>query len=220
MESVINILKSINFFEDLDDKALDMLSQYTIVKKYPKDSIMLYEGESSSNISFLVSGLARVYKIDKFDNEIFLYHIYEGHMITELSTLNTDTITCASNISIDDDALIVDIDYHKFKDDFIFTNILTSKFLDEVFSKTQKLQCVVNRELVFDSTAKVAHFLSDNLGMFNKLKRAESSSLLHIQPETLSRVLNKLKRSGVIEIETKKVKILDQDKLYSIFQGV
>ncbi|MBL6970344.1 MAG: winged helix-turn-helix domain-containing protein, partial [Campylobacterales bacterium] len=180
----------------------------------------MYEGESSTNISFLQSGLARVYKMDKFGNEIFLYHIYKHQLITELSALNENVITCVSNISIDEDTIIIDIDFNKFRDDFIYTNILTTNFLQEVFAKTQKLQCVVNRELVFDSMAKVAHFLSENLEMFNKLKRTEVALLLHLQPETLSRVVKKLQRQELIGMEVKKVFIVDEDGLKNIFQGV
>jgi CRP/FNR family transcriptional regulator len=56
--------------------------------------------------------------------------------------------------------------------------------------------------------------------MFNKLKRAESSVLLHIQPETLSRVLKKLKRLEIIDIDVKKVKVINPMRLNDIFQGV
>ena len=220
MKSIIDTLKSLEFFKPLNDSELLKLSEYCIVKTYPKDAIMLYEGEHSTNISFLVSGLAKVYKMDKYDNEIFLYNIYKDNMISELSTLNSNVITCLSNISIDEDSIIIDINYDKFRDDFISSNILTTNFLNEIFSKTQKLQCIINRELVFDSTAKVAHFFSENLEMFNKLKRAESSVLLHIQPETLSRVLKKLKRLEIIDIDVKKVKVINPMRLNDIFQGV
>jgi CRP/FNR family transcriptional regulator len=220
MKNIIEYLRELNFFEPLDDNDLEKLSQYCIVKKYTKDSIMMYEGEHNTNISFLVSGLAKVYKMDKYDNEIFLYHIYKTSMIAELSTLNSNVIKCASNISIEEDTVMIDIDYCKFRDDFISTNILTNNFLNEIFSKTQKLQCVVNRELVFDSTAKVAHFLSENLETFNKTKRANSALLLHIQPETLSRVIKKLIRQNIINVESKYVTVLDKLKLIALFQGV
>jgi len=218
--SKIEYLKSISFFKDLSQSDLEKIESYSILRKYPKGSIMMYEGESSTNISFLQSGLARVYKMDKFGNEIFLYHIYKHQLITELSALNENVITCVSNISIDEDTIIIDIDFNKFRDDFISTNILTTNFLQEVFAKTQKLQCVVNRELVFDSMAKVAHFLSENLEMFNKLKRTEVALLLHLQPETLSRVVKKLQRQELIGMEVKKVFIVDEDGLKNIFQGV
>ena len=61
--------------------------------------------------------------------------------------------------------------------------------------------------------------LSDDLEMFNSLKRQDVSFMLHIQPETLSRVLKKLKRSDIIEVENSKVSILDENLLNNIFRG-
>jgi len=61
--------------------------------------------------------------------------------------------------------------------------------------------------------------LSDDLNMFNSLKRQEVSFMLHIQPETLSRVLKKLKRSDIIEIENSKISILNVELLNNIFRG-
>jgi CRP/FNR family transcriptional regulator len=61
--------------------------------------------------------------------------------------------------------------------------------------------------------------LNDDLEMFNSLKRQEVSFMLHIQPETLSRVLKKLKRSEIISIKSTKITILDKEKLKQVYQG-
>lgn len=62
--------------------------------------------------------------------------------------------------------------------------------------------------------------ISSDLKMFNSLKRQDVSFMLHIQPETLSRVLKKLSRDGIIEIENQKIEIKDKIALNSIFKGV
>ena len=62
--------------------------------------------------------------------------------------------------------------------------------------------------------------LTQDLEMFNKLKRQEVSFMLHIQPETLSRVLKKLLRNGTINIENGEVTITNEEDLISIFKGV
>jgi len=43
--------------------------------------------------------------------------------------------------------------------------------------------------------------------------------MLHIQPETLSRVLKKLKRSEIIEIINSKIIVKNKEKLFSIYSG-
>lgn len=169
---------------------------------------------------FLVKGLLKVYKLDKFDNEIFLYHVYENSMISELTRLEDEGIYCFSNAEFTEDSKVLSIDYKKFKEMFLEKNILTMKLMNTLLEKTHQLQCIVNRELVFDATAKVAFMLNQDLDMFNKRKRQEVSFMLHIQPETLSRVLKRLTRNGTIEIVEGKIKILNQEMLVSTFKGV
>ena len=92
--------------------------------------------------------------------------------------------------------------------------------MEVILEKTNQLKWIVNRELVFDATAKVAFMISQDLEMFNKLKRQEVSFLLHIQPETLSRVLKRLTRNGIIQIDNGNIIISNQEELISIFRGV
>jgi len=169
---------------------------------------------------FLIEGQIKVYKIDKYDNEIFLYYIYPNSMISELSNLNENKIQCFSNAEFVDDSLILSIDYEKFKKMFLYENEFILKFIEELIYKNQQLQCIVNRELVFDATSKVAFMLINDLKMFNQLKRTEVSLLLHIQPETLSRVLKKLSRSEIITIEKGKIIINNEEELRSIYLGI
>lgn len=218
--TVQETIKSIDFFKELDENQTEELSLISNVVTYPEKSILFYESDTSSQILFLVSGLLKIYKIDKFDNEIFLYHIYANSMISELSRLDDEGIYCFSNAEFTEDSVVLSIDYKKFKENFLSKNILTMKMMDTLLEKTHQLQCIVNRELVFDATAKVAFMLNQDLDMFNKLKRQEVSFMLHIQPETLSRVLKRLSRNNIIEVKESKILILNQDMLVSTFRGI
>lgn len=208
------------FFENLSDEQIDVLSNFSFISKYEKDSILFYETDLKTNLLFLVSGLIKIYKYDKFDNEIFLYHIYSNSLISELSNLNTNEIFCFSNASFIEDSVVLSIDFLKLQEHFLNNNLLVKELMNSLLKKTNQLQSLVNRELVFDATAKVAYMLVSDLNMFNKLKRQDVSFMLHIQPETLSRVLKKLSRDNIIEIENQQVIIKDEIALNSIFKGV
>ena len=213
-------IKSLDFFENLSDNQIDILSNFSFISKYEKDSILFYETDLKTNLLFLVSGLIKIYKYDKFDNEIFLYHIYSNSLISELSNLNTNEIFCFSNASFIEDSVVLSIDFLKLQEHFLNNNLLVKELMSSLLKKTNQLQSLVNRELVFDATAKVAYMLVSDLNMFNKLKRQDVSFMLHIQPETLSRVLKKLSRDNIIEIENQQVIIKDEIALNSIFKGV
>ena len=213
-------IRSLDFFENLSDNQIDILSNFSFISKYEKDSILFYETDLKTNLLFLVSGLIKIYKYDKFDNEIFLYHIYSNSLISELSNLNTNEIFCFSNASFIEDSVVLSIDFLKLQEHFLNNNLLVKELMNSLLKKTNQLQSLVNRELVFDATAKVAYMLVSDLKMFNNLKRQDVSFMLHIQPETLSRVLKKLSRDNIIEIENQQVIIKDEIALNSIFKGV
>ena len=213
-------IRSLDFFENLSDNQIDILSNFSFISKYEKDSILFYETDLKTNLLFLVNGLIKIYKYDKFDNEIFLYHIYSNSLISELSNLNTNEIFCFSNASFIEDSVVLSIDFLKLQEHFLNNNLLVKELMSSLLKKTNQLQSLVNRELVFDATAKVAYMLVSDLKMFNNLKRQDVSFMLHIQPETLSRVLKKLSRDNIIEIENQQVIIKDEIALNSIFKGV
>ena len=141
-------------------------------------------------------------------------------MISELSSLEGNKIHCFSNAEFASDSVVLSVDFKKFKKFFLSKNPLILKFIQELIYKNQQLQCIVNRELVFDATSKVAFMLINDLEMFNRLKRAEVSVLLHIQPETLSRVLKRLSRSGIIAVEKGAVFVANLKELEAIYIGV
>jgi CRP/FNR family transcriptional regulator len=213
-------IKKIPIFENSSDEELEFLQQISTVVNYPRNATLYYEAENVSSLQFLIEGQIKVYKVDKYDNEIFLYYVNENSMISELSSLESDTIYCFSNTEFLENSKILMIDYPQFKQKFLSSNTVVSKFVNELIVKNQQLQCIINRELVFDATAKVAYMLSNSLDMFNKLKRTQAAFMLHIQPETLSRVLKRMVRNEIIEVNKGEVKIINEDSLKSIFLGV
>ena len=219
MNEKLNFIKQLSFFNSLDNEKLNIIDNISKVITYPKNSILYYENDINNKLFFLVSGLLKVYQIDKIENEIFLYYIHKNSLISELTTLNDNDIRCFSNAEFMEESTILEVDFSEFKAEFLSKNILNNEFINEILLKTQQLHCVVNRELVFDATAKVAFSLCDDLEMFNSLKRHEISFMLHIQPETLSRVLNKLKRSAAIDIESSNIVILNKKMLQNIYRG-
>ena len=220
MFNIKDKVKLLDFFKTLNQDELDILFGISNINSYPKGYTLYYEEELKDKIYFLVEGVAKTYKVDRQDNEIFLNYIYNDTLISEISSLDNNQIICLANTEFIQDSVVLEIDYTAFKEYFIKTNILTAQFLDEVLRKNKQLYCIIDREVVFDATAKVAYSLYDDLEMFNKLKRQDIANMLHIQPATLSRVLKKLLRQNIIEVEATTVSVLKKDELKKFFSGV
>ena len=213
-----DVIGSIDFFNSLNNMQIDYLSSISMVRSFKKNTIIHFESDIDYSLQFLVTGQVKIYKIDKFNNEIFLYYIYKNNMISELTSIDSETIYCFSNASFVEDGQIISINFKKFKEYFLDSSILVSKFIEEILNKSHQLQCIINRELVFDATAKVAFMLNSDLAMFNSIKKTEIAFMLHIQPETLSRVLKRLIRDSIIEVIEKKYIIKNEEQLLLSFK--
>lgn len=216
--SLKKAVKSLDFFSSLSEAEIENLCSISSLASYTTDYILHYENQHKDTLEFLVSGSAKAYKIDKHENEIFLYNISKNSLLSELTDLKAQKLVTFSNISLQDDSKVLSINYVHFKKHFIETRLLCAEFAHEVLQRTQKMQNLLNREFIFDAVSKVAMMLNSDLEMFNKHKRHDISLMLHIQPATLSRVLNRLKRNNIIDIVQGKVEVLDEAALKNIYE--
>jgi len=216
--SISNKIKSLSFFQNLNENQLDKLVKISSIDTYDEEYILYYENEQISKLFFLVDGLAKAYKIDKNDNEIFLYYIQNNNILCEISSIEDYTFSTYSNISFIEKSQILSIDYQLFKKYFLDTNILTNNLIKEIINRSKKLESLINREFIFDAVTKVSMMIGTDLKMFNKLKRHDIALILNIQPATLSRVLNRLKKDNLIGIIQGQVSILNKQNLENIYK--
>lgn len=216
--SLKDAIKSQDFFSRLNDEQIKEVASFSSLHHYEKEAILYYEQEEHPELLFLVDGLAKAYKLDKHDNEIFLYYIYKNAMISEISDMDAERLYSFSNISIVEDAKVLKINYKKLKIHFLDKNLLCQQFTQAVIERSLQMQSLISREFIFDAVSKVSMMLHEDLEMFNKLKRHDISLMLHIQPATLSRVLSRLKRNNIIDIIHGEVTVLNSGALEEIYK--
>ena len=210
----------LNFFSNISSQHLEELLSISLLKCYSANTLLHYEKSRSNQLLFLVDGLAKAYKIDKHDNEIFLYHIHYNNLLSEFSSLESNDLSSYSNILFLEDSQILSINYTQFKEKFLGKGLFCLELASEVIRQSKLLQDLVNREFIFDSVAKVAMMIDSDLKIFNRLKRYDVSLMLHIQPSALSRVLSRLKHKGIIEINHGKITLLNREELQKIYKGL
>ena len=213
-------IRCLNFFSNLNREKIEELVCISSIKSYNADSLLHYEKSKNSRLLFLVNGLAKAYKLDKYNNEIFLYYIHSNNLISEISSLQKEDLTSYSNIVFLENSKILAIEYKPFKENFLNSGLLALELASEVVRQSKLLQDLINREFIFDSVAKVAMMIDSDLTMFNRLKRYDVSLMLHIQPSTLSRVLSRLKHKGVIDVNQGEIAITNRAELQKIYRGL
>jgi len=135
MSEKLNLIKKLSFFNSLNDDQLDIVDAISKVSNYAKNSVLYYENDRNNKIFFLISGLIKVYKIDKYENEIFLYYIYKDTMISELTTVSSDTIHCFSNAEFMEESVVLEVRFYKVQTGIFILKTFSTMSLSTRFSQ-------------------------------------------------------------------------------------
>ncbi|MDE5602666.1 MAG: Crp/Fnr family transcriptional regulator [Helicobacter sp.] len=212
----MEVLESFAPFCFLSKEEILALKEIVRLKRYQKGELILYEEERISSLYFLLQGEVRIYKVNRFDGEIFLGLLKQGFLIDYKQGINAKSF---ANAECKVESLVASFDAEKFNHLLKVYPKISQAFFKELLKKIALYEELIQRELVFDSTAKIAYALKFHLKDFNIYKKNENAAFLNIQPETLSRILKKLHREGIIRTnKIGKIEILDEDKLQMIFK--
>jgi len=208
-------LSKIFLFQGLNEKELKEIEKFTIVKNLKKNEIVFYEKENPAYLHLLVSGSARVYKVDNKGNELVIHKFTPPSLIAELA--NFENMPYPASCAMDEEGVILKIEFEPFKK-FMKSGDVCFSIMSSLLTKMKYLDGIIQDNLILDTETKIAKFIYDHEKMFSELKQHSIASLLNIKPETLSRKLKKFKQLGIIENTGSKLVVKNKEKIKEIFK--
>ena len=205
---MIEQLQKLDLFSSLNSKELQDIARITTLEKFQQGNIVFYEGDTPNYFYLLIDGFAKVYKVDPKGTEIVLHNFVGTTLIAEMASIEGFNFP-ATCICMEDStfALIKKVEFLKI----LQTNAKISfKVIKSLTRKIKGMDGLLNRSLIFDATTKVASYIQDNPLAFKNKKNKIIATELHMTPETLSRILKKLKDLKIID---KEHNLLDKEKL-------
>lgn len=209
-------LKDIPLFSGLSDRQLTELQTHMHVKHFSKDNIVFYEEEKSEYLYILMKGNVRLYKTTPSGKEVYLHGMTAPTVIALFPALERVAFpaTCGF-ISEGTVGLLPLEEFHKCLENLDFSLAI----IKSMSKRMKLLENLLHKETIFSSEAKIADLISNNAKIFQHLKNNEIASMLNITPETLSRILTKMKKEEIITIHEHIVTILDQNALQNIIEN-
>lgn len=89
-ENVYNALSEISIFSHLSDDALRSLASHAAIKTFPKNAIVINEGDETASFHIILSGRVRVYVSDENGKELTLSIDGGGKYFGELALLDDE----------------------------------------------------------------------------------------------------------------------------------
>jgi len=209
-------IEDIPMFSNLSKKFHKELHDSIYIRHFTKNSIVFYEGDSSDYLHILLDGQVRLYKTSPKDSMIQLHRLNAPSTIAEYPCLEQVAFpaTCEFISERGTIGLLHFKNVLKYLNDPSFSLGL----LKSMTNKVMILSALVHKETILSSEAKVADLILNEIEIFNRVKNNEIASILNITPETLSRILGKLKRDNIISVKNHMVEILNFESLHIILE--
>jgi len=206
---MINKLKKISLFFNIEDSLLKEISSFCALKTYKKDEIIFYEGERENYFYGIIYGNVLMYDTDLKGEIIPKNQISCGDIFGLIAQIQNRSF-CLSARS-ESECEIVKIDYNKFKN--YLSNPPFSDRIIKMLSNQIVQEIEFNKLQKYDATKRVIYTLLNFPHKFIKKKKYMLAKELNMSPETLSRILSKLKNEEIICYCEKAIRVLNKEKL-------
>jgi len=210
-------LTDIQLFSKLSDNYLNDIKQNAITRRYIKDSIVFYEGDSSKYLYIILEGTIKLYKTTPKGTQIQINRLEAPAMVGEYACFEKQPFPATCEFVTEGRMMLVHFDYiHKNLRDEQFS----LELIKSLTAKIMVLSSLVHKETIYSSEAKVAKMLIENIEIFTKLKYNEIAAILNLTPETLSRIFKKLKKENIIEMRRgQHIKINNYEALEDVIEN-
>jgi len=203
-------------FINLDKRFYKELKSAVYIRKFSKNGIVFYEGDCSDYLHILLDGQVRLYKTSPKNSMIQIHRLNAPATIGEYACLERVAFPATCEF-ISDSGVIGLLHFDKVME-YLKEPDFALAILKSMTNKVMMLSSLVHKETILSSEAKVADLILNEIDIFNKVKNNEIASILNITPETLSRILSRLKREGIIDIRNHIVTIRNMEALYIILE--
>jgi len=211
---IIEKLRKLNLFKMLNEHELERMAEISSLKMLTRDNILFYEGELPQYFYLLLEGNLKLYKTDLKGNEIVIHYFTQASFIAEMASLESVKFP-ATAIVMSEEVEVLLIDKEKFLKILQEDAEFSFNFIKSMTLKVKHLELVINRNMVYDAMTKVCSFIEENPNYVITAKNKDIANFLNMAPETLSRILSKLRK---LEIINKKNVVLDDEKLKALLE--
>ncbi|MBE0622288.1 MAG: Crp/Fnr family transcriptional regulator [Burkholderiales bacterium] len=205
-------IPSPDHFPEIRDDMLRALFAHAVVKTVPKNTMLIAEGERTTDSVYLIqSGKVKVFLCSADGKEVDLDVLEPGDYFGEMGL--DQGARSASVVSMERSQLAV-IRKSEFKKFVAQNPDFAMQFILKLIARTRSLLKNVKRLALLDVTDRVARLLLDmateedgKLVITEKLSKRDIANRVGATREMASRVFKDLVSSGYIELEAQKITI-------------
>ena len=209
-------LKAVPFFTQLNDRELDVVRSVSSEKSYPKNAVVLTEGEMGDSLYMIQSGKVKVFIGDEDGREIILKILGPGDFFGEMSMIDKQPRS-ASVTTIEASTFLV-LTHAAFEKCVEQAPRIGNMVMRILAQRVREADRKIGTLALMDVYGRVASTLLE-LSVYNngklmvgeKLSQQDLANMVGASREMVNRILKDLSERGFISIESKSITIINRE---------
>lgn len=208
MADKVLIFQQIDMFQDLSAAELDELSRTAIERSFPKKTIIFHEGSEREAVYFIAEGLVKTYKTDENGHEQIVSFLREGQMFPHTGFFDTSPYPATAETIVN--TMLLAVPVQSFERMLIKHPSMAVKIMRVMSRKIQELQVKlqeISGQDVHERTLSFLLNIAEHYGTRNEagirvavpMTNQDIANAIGTSRESVNRLLNQLRKEGIIE---------------------
>jgi CRP/FNR family transcriptional regulator len=221
---IVKCIAEVSLFNGLPKAQLEKLATVVLNKTLKRGQAVFSEGDEASGFYVMLSGRAKVFKLSSEGKEQILHIIGPGEPFGEVPMFAGEQFP--ANAETIEECRILFFPRADFMELVRREPSLAMNMLSILSKRLRQFSSLIEDLSLKEVSGRLAAYLlylSDRDHSSDKLEldiaKVQLASLLGTIPETLSRILGKMDGQGLIQVQGRRIKLLDRKVLEDLAAG-
>jgi len=206
MSNIESYLREIELFENFPSETMKSLASICRKRRIQKKDLLFTEGDPGSALYYCIDGYIQLYKSDEQGRQTVIKVIQSGELFGEVILFERDTYPVTAMALGQSDLIVIPkSEFYHLLDDIQFRN----QFIGVLIKKQRYLVDKIRSLTAIDIEERIYHFLKEQFGeeveVTPQLSKKDVAAAIGTVPETLSRVLLRLKKENKLNWDFDKI---------------
>jgi CRP-like cAMP-binding protein len=221
---IIDFITEIPLFKGLPERQIVEISKIALNRPFNRGQTVFSEGDEANGFYILVSGRIKIFKLSSEGKEQILHIFESGEPFGEAAVFAGETFPAYAETL--EESEVIFFPRKAFMELIKRDPSLTMNMLAILSLRLKHFTRLVEDLSLKEVPQRLAAYLlylSESKNEPNNVEleilKGQLASLLGTIPETLSRILSKMASQGLIQVQGRKIKLLDRKALKDLASG-
>jgi CRP/FNR family cyclic AMP-dependent transcriptional regulator len=209
-------IKAVPFFTQMNEQEVDVVRSLSIEKNYPKNAVVLTEGEIGDSLYMVEAGRVKVFIGDEDGREIILKLLGPGHFFGEMAMIDQQPRS-ASVTTLEPSTFLI-LSHGSFELCLERAPRIANMVLRVLAQRVREADRKIGSLALMDVYGRVASTLLElavnvngKLVVGEKLSQQDLANMVGASREMVNRILKDLTDRGFIAVESKCITIINRE---------